>query len=168
MRRRGICVILSCLLYYFHALCLSIFEVANVQFYSSTKKEMTFLFVAKANYWTQYQKVVIPTESVCLCWSSFCFELHILHYSYTHHPQDPEYLKTEADKMGYPVLIKAIKGGGGKGMRIVEKESDFMLMLESAKREATKHFGDDAVLVEKYIVTPRLEREHKKEREGGI
>ncbi|KAJ3075460.1 Methylcrotonoyl-CoA carboxylase subunit alpha, mitochondrial [Podochytrium sp. JEL0797] len=69
--------------------------------------------------------------------------------------QDPAHLKSEADKMGYPVLIKAVKGGGGKGMRIVEKESEFYEMLESSKREATKSFGDDAVLVEKYITRPR-------------
>ncbi|KAJ3345265.1 hypothetical protein HDU83_004251 [Entophlyctis luteolus] len=69
--------------------------------------------------------------------------------------QDPSFLKSEANKMGYPVLIKAVKGGGGKGMRIVTREEDFLEMLESSKREATKSFGDDAVLVEKYIVRPR-------------
>ncbi|KAJ3059491.1 Methylcrotonoyl-CoA carboxylase subunit alpha, mitochondrial, partial [Quaeritorhiza haematococci] len=69
--------------------------------------------------------------------------------------QAPERLKREADRIGYPVLIKAVKGGGGKGMRIVEKPEDFDLMLESAKREAIKSFADDAVLVEKYIVRPR-------------
>ncbi|KAI9146182.1 carbamoyl-phosphate synthase L chain, ATP binding domain-containing protein [Paraphysoderma sedebokerense] len=69
--------------------------------------------------------------------------------------QDPKFLKEQASKIGFPVLIKAIKGGGGKGMRIVESESDFDMMLESAKREAQKSFGDDRVLVEKYLVTPR-------------
>ncbi|KAJ3292312.1 hypothetical protein HDU79_001522 [Rhizoclosmatium sp. JEL0117] len=69
--------------------------------------------------------------------------------------QEPSFLKEEADKMGYPVLIKAVKGGGGKGMRIVEKQEDFYEMLESSRREAIKSFGDDAVLVEKYIVRPR-------------
>ncbi|KAH6570365.1 hypothetical protein BASA61_009203 [Batrachochytrium salamandrivorans] len=69
--------------------------------------------------------------------------------------QEPEYLKSEADKMGYPVLIKAVKGGGGKGMRIVPNANDFQLMLESSRREATKSFGDDNVLVEKYITRPR-------------
>ncbi|KAJ3122503.1 Methylcrotonoyl-CoA carboxylase subunit alpha, mitochondrial [Physocladia obscura] len=69
--------------------------------------------------------------------------------------QDPNFLKNEADKMGYPVLIKAVKGGGGKGMRIVEREDEFFDMLESSRREATKSFGDDTVLVEKYIVRPR-------------
>ncbi|KAJ3040337.1 Methylcrotonoyl-CoA carboxylase subunit alpha, mitochondrial [Rhizophlyctis rosea] len=69
--------------------------------------------------------------------------------------QAVEHLKAEADKMGYPVLIKAIKGGGGKGMRIVDKPEDFELMLESSRREAIKSFGDDKVLVEKYLVRPR-------------
>ncbi|KAI9089861.1 carbamoyl-phosphate synthase L chain, ATP binding domain-containing protein [Phlyctochytrium arcticum] len=69
--------------------------------------------------------------------------------------QEIELLKTEAQRIGYPVLIKAIKGGGGKGMRIVEKPEDFELMLESAKREAIKSFGDDKVLIEKYLTRPR-------------
>ncbi|KAI9193561.1 carbamoyl-phosphate synthase L chain, ATP binding domain-containing protein [Polychytrium aggregatum] len=69
--------------------------------------------------------------------------------------QSAEHLKKEADQIGYPVLIKAIKGGGGKGMRIVEKAEDFDTMLESARREAIKSFGDDQVLVEKYILRPR-------------
>ncbi|XP_004364436.1 3-methylcrotonyl-CoA carboxylase biotin-containing subunit [Capsaspora owczarzaki ATCC 30864] len=64
-------------------------------------------------------------------------------------------LKAEADKIGYPVLIKAIMGGGGKGMRIVEKPEDFEAMLESSKRESLKSFGDDNVLVEKYVLNPR-------------
>ncbi|KAJ3202605.1 Methylcrotonoyl-CoA carboxylase subunit alpha, mitochondrial [Dinochytrium kinnereticum] len=69
--------------------------------------------------------------------------------------QSPEFLKKEAEKMGFPVLIKAVKGGGGKGMRIVEKAADFDEMLESSRREAIKSFGDDTVLVEKYIIRPR-------------
>lgn len=69
--------------------------------------------------------------------------------------QDDAHLKTEAAKIGYPVLIKAVKGGGGKGMRIVEKPDDFFIMLESSRREARKSFGDDRVLVEKYLSTPR-------------
>ena len=69
--------------------------------------------------------------------------------------QNPELLKSEALKIEYPVLIKAVKGGGGKGMRIVERPEEFMEMLESAKREALKSFGDDRVLVEKYIIRPR-------------
>ncbi|KAI9296681.1 methylcrotonoyl-CoA carboxylase 1 [Neoconidiobolus thromboides FSU 785] len=69
--------------------------------------------------------------------------------------QDPEYLKQRANEIGYPVLIKAIKGGGGKGMRIVENSDEFFAMLESSKREGMKSFGDDKVLIEKYLVTPR-------------
>ncbi|KAL7753477.1 hypothetical protein RI367_001252 [Sorochytrium milnesiophthora] len=69
--------------------------------------------------------------------------------------QHPKFLEEQADSIGYPVLIKAVMGGGGKGMRIVERKQDFQNMLESARREATKSFGDDRVLVEKYLVTPR-------------
>ncbi|KAJ3370422.1 Methylcrotonoyl-CoA carboxylase subunit alpha, mitochondrial [Kappamyces sp. JEL0680] len=69
--------------------------------------------------------------------------------------QDADFLKNEADKMGYPVLIKAVKGGGGKGMRIVQSSDEFLEMLQSSRREAIKHFSDDAVLVEKYITRPR-------------
>jgi 3-methylcrotonyl-CoA carboxylase alpha subunit len=69
--------------------------------------------------------------------------------------QEPQLLKKEADRIGYPVLIKASAGGGGKGMRAVDKADDFMAALESCKREATNSFGDDAVLVEKYVQRPR-------------
>lgn len=69
--------------------------------------------------------------------------------------QDPEFLASEAKKIGYPVLIKATAGGGGKGMRIVESESDFTEALEGAKREAKNAFSNDQVLLEKYIVNPR-------------
>ncbi len=69
--------------------------------------------------------------------------------------QDPALLQREADHMGYPVLIKASAGGGGKGMRIVEKTADFSEALASCKREAINSFGDDAVLVEKYVQRPR-------------
>jgi 3-methylcrotonyl-CoA carboxylase alpha subunit len=69
--------------------------------------------------------------------------------------QDPMLLKREADRIGYPVLIKASAGGGGKGMRIVEKSEDFDAMLASCKREAINSFGDDAVLIEKYVQRPR-------------
>jgi len=69
--------------------------------------------------------------------------------------QDPELLRREADQMGYPVLIKASAGGGGKGMRIVEKDADFDSALASCKREASHSFGDDAVLIEKYVQRPR-------------
>ncbi|KAH7063122.1 carbamoyl-phosphate synthase L chain, ATP binding domain-containing protein [Macrophomina phaseolina] len=69
--------------------------------------------------------------------------------------QDPEFLKKEAEKIGYPVLLKAVKGGGGKGMRIVKTPDEFMDQLDSAKSEARNSFGDDVMLVEKYITTPR-------------
>ncbi|KAJ1957419.1 hypothetical protein GGI12_005032, partial [Dipsacomyces acuminosporus] len=69
--------------------------------------------------------------------------------------QDPAFLKQQADEIGYPILIKAVLGGGGKGMRIVQKPEDFEMMLESSKREAIKSFSDDKVLIEKYLTTPR-------------
>ena len=69
--------------------------------------------------------------------------------------QDPALLQAEADRIGYPVLIKASAGGGGKGMRAVEKSTDFMAALESCKREAINSFGSDAVLIEKYVQRPR-------------
>ena len=69
--------------------------------------------------------------------------------------QDPEHLKTQADDIGYPVLIKAIAGGGGKGMRKVDRAEDFLSSLESCQREAQKSFGEDAVLIEKFITNPR-------------
>ena len=69
--------------------------------------------------------------------------------------QSPERLQKEAERIGFPVLIKAVMGGGGKGMRIVHNASEFPDALESAKREAQKSFGDERVLVERYIVRPR-------------
>ncbi|MSQ62376.1 MAG: acetyl/propionyl/methylcrotonyl-CoA carboxylase subunit alpha [Betaproteobacteria bacterium] len=69
--------------------------------------------------------------------------------------QDAAFLKKEADRIGYPALIKASAGGGGKGMRIVQDGDGFAAALESAKREAKSAFGDDRVLVEKYLERPR-------------
>ncbi len=69
--------------------------------------------------------------------------------------QVPERLKAEADGIGYPVLIKAVAGGGGKGMRRVNAAADFPEMLASCKREAASSFGDDRVLIEKYVERPR-------------
>uniref|UniRef100_A0A7S4I2P4 Methylcrotonoyl-CoA carboxylase subunit alpha, mitochondrial n=1 Tax=Vannella robusta TaxID=1487602 RepID=A0A7S4I2P4_9EUKA len=69
--------------------------------------------------------------------------------------QSIETLQSEADKIGYPVLIKAWMGGGGKGMKIVNDKKDFVSAVESARREAVSSFGDDRVLVEKYLVRPR-------------
>ena len=69
--------------------------------------------------------------------------------------QDPAVLASEAAKIGYPVLIKAVAGGGGKGMRQVEAAADFADALTSCQREATSSFGNDHVLIEKYIQRPR-------------
>jgi len=69
--------------------------------------------------------------------------------------QDPAHLQAEADRIGYPVLIKASAGGGGKGMRAVDRSEDFAAALASCQREAINSFGDDAVLIEKYVQRPR-------------
>jgi 3-methylcrotonyl-CoA carboxylase alpha subunit len=69
--------------------------------------------------------------------------------------QDPDVLANEAAKIGYPVLIKAVAGGGGKGMRLVEAAGDFADALQSCQREAASSFGNDHVLIEKYIQRPR-------------
>jgi acetyl-CoA carboxylase biotin carboxylase subunit len=69
--------------------------------------------------------------------------------------QSTEHLAKEATKIGYPVLIKAVAGGGGKGMRRVEAAADFEAALASAQREAKSAFGDDRVLIEKYVSRPR-------------
>jgi 3-methylcrotonyl-CoA carboxylase alpha subunit len=69
--------------------------------------------------------------------------------------QDPNFLHQQSDKIGYPVLIKASAGGGGKGMRSVAKSDDFLAALASCKREAINAFGDDHVLVERYVLKPR-------------
>ncbi len=69
--------------------------------------------------------------------------------------QDPALLQREADRIGYPALIKASAGGGGKGMRVVEKSEDFAAALASCQREARNSFGSDAVLIEKYVQRPR-------------
>ncbi|MGX7709078.1 ATP-binding protein [Methylobacterium sp. Gmos1] len=69
--------------------------------------------------------------------------------------QDPDFLAAEAAAIGFPVLIKAVAGGGGKGMRRVEGPEGFADALASAQREAQNAFGDPRVLVEKYILSPR-------------
>ena len=69
--------------------------------------------------------------------------------------QDPEFLRQQADAIGYPVLIKASAGGGGKGMRIVNTSAEFDEALASCKREAASSFGDDRVLIERYLLKPR-------------
>ncbi|MBX6427098.1 MAG: ATP-grasp domain-containing protein [Variibacter sp.] len=69
--------------------------------------------------------------------------------------QDPRFLKEKAYEIGYPVLIKPVAGGGGKGMRRVDRHADFEEALQGAMREAAAAFGDSRVLIEKYISAPR-------------
>ncbi|WOE76286.1 acetyl/propionyl/methylcrotonyl-CoA carboxylase subunit alpha [Alterisphingorhabdus coralli] len=69
--------------------------------------------------------------------------------------QDPDHLASEAERIGYPVLIKAVAGGGGKGMRKVDAATDFADALTSCKREAMASFGNDVCLIEKWIESPR-------------
>src|SRR5215472_4835137 len=69
--------------------------------------------------------------------------------------QEPKFLKQKAYEIGYPVLIKAVAGGGGKGMRRVERHADFDAALAAAQREAKAAFGDTRVLIEKYVASPR-------------
>ncbi len=69
--------------------------------------------------------------------------------------QAPDFLHQQADRIGYPVLIKAAAGGGGKGMRVVETSANFLDALASCKREAASSFGDEHVLIEKYLLRPR-------------
>ncbi|CAB3767707.1 3-methylcrotonyl-CoA carboxylase [Burkholderia sp. MSh2] len=69
--------------------------------------------------------------------------------------QDAAHLHREADAIGYPVLLKASAGGGGKGMRVVERSDDFPAALASCQREAASSFGNDRVLIEKYLTRPR-------------
>src|SRR5579883_2135062 len=68
--------------------------------------------------------------------------------------QDEALLAKEAQRAGYPVLIKASAGGGGKGMRVVNSPAQFAAALASARREAKSAFGDDRVLIEKYLMRP--------------
>lgn len=74
---------------------------------------------------------------------------------YTGEDQDPALLQREADRIGYPLMIKAAHGGGGKGMRIVRSSEEFEPNLESCQREAANAFGRDRVLLERYIEKPR-------------
>ncbi|HZH44477.1 MAG TPA: acetyl/propionyl/methylcrotonyl-CoA carboxylase subunit alpha [Lysobacter sp.] len=74
---------------------------------------------------------------------------------YTGEDQSPERLQREADAIGYPLMIKAAHGGGGKGMRIVRSSAEFMPNLESCQREAANAFGRDRVLLERYVERPR-------------
>ncbi|MGF6606916.1 3-methylcrotonyl-CoA carboxylase alpha subunit [Paraburkholderia sp. WSM4175] len=82
--------------------------------------------------------------------------------------QEPQLLQREADAIGYPVLLKASAGGGGKGMRVVERGADFAAALLSCKREAASSFGNDRVLIEKYLTRPRhVEVQVFADRHGG-
>lgn len=74
---------------------------------------------------------------------------------YTGEDQDPAHLHREADRIGYPLMIKAAHGGGGKGMRIVRESGEFAANLESCQREARNAFGRDRVLLERYVERPR-------------
>ncbi|ALN57301.1 methylcrotonoyl-CoA carboxylase subunit alpha [Lysobacter enzymogenes] len=74
---------------------------------------------------------------------------------YTGEDQDPALLQREADAIGYPLMIKAAHGGGGKGMRIVRESGEFAANLESCQREARNAFGRDRVLLERYVERPR-------------
>jgi 3-methylcrotonyl-CoA carboxylase alpha subunit len=83
--------------------------------------------------------------------------------------QDPDFLKRKAYETGYPVLIKAVAGGGGKGMRRVDKHSEFDDALAGAVREAASAFGDARVLIEKYVAAPRhIEIQVFADRHGNV
>src|SRR3954463_9094740 len=83
--------------------------------------------------------------------------------------QEPKFLKEKAYHIGYPVLIKAVAGGGGKGMRRVDKHAEFDAALESAAREAQSAFGDPRVLIEKYVTAPRhVEMQVFADRHGNV
>jgi len=69
--------------------------------------------------------------------------------------QEPSWLLEQAQSMGFPIMLKASAGGGGKGMRVVNSEKDFFELLTSAKREALKSFADDTILIEKFLPSPR-------------
>ncbi|HZA02341.1 MAG TPA: acetyl/propionyl/methylcrotonyl-CoA carboxylase subunit alpha [Hyphomicrobiaceae bacterium] len=83
--------------------------------------------------------------------------------------QDPAFLRKQAAAIGYPVIIKASAGGGGKGMRIVEQEAEFAAALVSCQREAASSFGDDRVIVEKCLQRPRhVEMQVFADRHGNV
>ncbi|HEV2550553.1 MAG TPA: acetyl/propionyl/methylcrotonyl-CoA carboxylase subunit alpha [Stellaceae bacterium] len=83
--------------------------------------------------------------------------------------QEGDFLTKAAQRVGFPVLIKASAGGGGKGMRVVESAPKFAAALASAKREASSSFGDDRVLIEKYLTRPRhIEMQVFADRQGNV
>ncbi len=69
--------------------------------------------------------------------------------------QEPAFLADQAARIGFPVVIKAVSGGGGRGMRVVERAGEFRAALDSARQEAASAFGDDRVLIERYLSRPR-------------
>ena len=69
--------------------------------------------------------------------------------------QDADFLAAEAEKTGFPIVVKAVSGGGGRGMRVVETAADFHAALASARQESASAFGDDRVLIERYLQRPR-------------
>ena len=69
--------------------------------------------------------------------------------------QEPAFMRSQADAIGYPVMLKARAGGGGKGMRVVQTAVDFDSLLAACRREAKNSFGDDSILIEKYVDRPR-------------
>jgi 3-methylcrotonyl-CoA carboxylase alpha subunit len=69
--------------------------------------------------------------------------------------QDADFLAAQAERIGFPVVIKAVSGGGGRGMRVVTSAGDFAASLSSARQEAASAFGDDRVLIERYLTRPR-------------
>jgi 3-methylcrotonyl-CoA carboxylase alpha subunit len=83
--------------------------------------------------------------------------------------QNGDFLAKAAERIGFPVLIKASAGGGGKGMRVVESAAKFAAALAGAKREAASSFGDDRVLIEKYLTRPRhIEMQVFADRQGNV
>ncbi len=102
-----------------------------------------------------------PTEALRLMGSKSAAKITMLQADvpcvpgYQEVDQSEATLQQAADQVGYPVLIKAVAGGGGKGMKIVHNKEEFLDQLHSAKREAMNAFGDDQVILEKYITKPK-------------
>lgn len=83
--------------------------------------------------------------------------------------QDDNFLAVKASEIGYPVLIKAVAGGGGKGMRLVEQAQDFIQALATCRRESSAAFANDRLLIEKYLIQPRhIEVQVFGDRQGNV